>query len=211
MKIVVFALTLLISFSSLSQDCPKFTIHSPATVTAGEDLSFIVNMEGASDGLTYNWSISAGTITSGQGTSQITVDTKELGGMTTTATVEVGGLPSNCSGVVSSTVQIMSPSEKVISAKFTTLAALSAAVKQFITKTDIKNPESRNTAFVYVYKGATTTASQLKQINATITTAFEKNGVPSYQYMIKDGGKKKLALVEMYKVPEGAEEPKPSN
>ncbi|HEX8494428.1 MAG TPA: hypothetical protein VF658_16410 [Pyrinomonadaceae bacterium] len=46
--------------------------------------------------LTYNWSISAGYITAGQGTPSITVDTSGLGGQTVTASVEVGGIPSSC-------------------------------------------------------------------------------------------------------------------
>jgi hypothetical protein len=45
---------------------------------------------------TYNWTVSAGTITSGQGTSTITVDTTGTGGQSITATVTVGGYPSSC-------------------------------------------------------------------------------------------------------------------
>jgi hypothetical protein len=45
---------------------------------------------------TYNWSVSAGTITGGQGTDTITVDTKGTGGQTITASVEVGGLDPSC-------------------------------------------------------------------------------------------------------------------
>ncbi len=45
---------------------------------------------------TYNWSVSAGTITSGQGTSTITVDTTGLGGQSVTATVSIGGADPSC-------------------------------------------------------------------------------------------------------------------
>ena len=50
---------------------------------------------------TYNWTVSAGTITSGQGTSSITVDTKGTGGQTITATVEVGGVDPTCNRTAS--------------------------------------------------------------------------------------------------------------
>ncbi|MEI9850992.1 MAG: hypothetical protein WDN24_09215 [Sphingomonas sp.] len=53
---------------------------------------------------TFSWSISAGTISAGQGTGNILVDADE--GTTVTATVEVGGLPSECSSVASWTEEI---------------------------------------------------------------------------------------------------------
>jgi hypothetical protein len=51
---------------------------------------------------TYNWSVSAGTISSGQGTSSITVDTTGAGGQTVTATVSLGGADPACTGTTAS-------------------------------------------------------------------------------------------------------------
>src|SRR5207253_7135758 len=45
--------------------------------------------------VTYNWTLSSGTITSGQGTPTIIVDTTGLDD-NVTATIEIGGLPSEC-------------------------------------------------------------------------------------------------------------------
>jgi len=59
--------------------------------------------------VTYNWSVSAGTISSGQGTSSITVDTAGLGGQTVTATVEVGGLDPACSRTASCSTSVTAP------------------------------------------------------------------------------------------------------
>jgi hypothetical protein len=50
-----------------------------------------VDRAASQDGVTFNWSVSGGTITSGQGTPNITIDTRGLRGQTVTATVEVGG------------------------------------------------------------------------------------------------------------------------
>jgi hypothetical protein len=61
---------------------------------------------------TYNWTVSAGTITSGQGTSSITVDTKGLGGQTITATVEIGGLDPTCTKTASCSTPIKAPPAK---------------------------------------------------------------------------------------------------
>ena len=50
---------------------------------------------------TYNWTVSAGTISSGQGTSSITVDTAGTAGQTITATVDIGGLEVACTKTAS--------------------------------------------------------------------------------------------------------------
>jgi len=58
---------------------------------------------------TYNWTVSAGTITSGQGTSTITVSTAGIGGQTVTATVEVGGVDPTCNRTATCSTPIKTP------------------------------------------------------------------------------------------------------
>jgi len=65
---------------------------------------------------TYNWTVSAGTITSGQGTDTITVDTAGKGGQTITATVELGGLDPSCGRTASCSTPVMG--QPPISRKF---------------------------------------------------------------------------------------------
>lgn len=52
------------------------------------------------------WKVSAGTITSGQGTDGITIDTAGLGGNEVIATVELFGAPLGCKGSASKTTQV---------------------------------------------------------------------------------------------------------
>lgn len=54
----------------------------------------------------FKWSVSAGTIMSGQGTEVITVDTAGLGGQELTATAELSGAPLGCKGSASRTAQV---------------------------------------------------------------------------------------------------------
>jgi hypothetical protein len=77
-------------------------------VDQGSDITFSATMSGDAN-VTYNWSVSAGTISSGQGTSSITVNTDGLGGQTVTATVELGGLDPSCSRTASCTTGIRPP------------------------------------------------------------------------------------------------------
>src|SRR5215218_5769776 len=57
----------------------------------------------------FKWILSAGTITKGQGTDEITVDTAGLGGLEVTATVELSGPPVGCKGSASKTVEVKAP------------------------------------------------------------------------------------------------------
>jgi hypothetical protein len=79
--------------------CPSLSISGPSGVTtAGETMTFTANASGGSqDNVTYNWTVSAGEIVSGQGTPVITVaTTKEMAGSNVTATVEIGNLCASC-------------------------------------------------------------------------------------------------------------------
>ena len=90
--------------------CVTPTVVGPTdTVTPGTPITFSVRNTGGGDP-TYNWTVSAGTITSGQGTSSITVDTTGLSSTNVTATVELSNLPRpecNCPATASQTVQVV--------------------------------------------------------------------------------------------------------
>jgi hypothetical protein len=94
------------------QPCPTVSVSCPDQATQGErassapdassaaDITFTANISGGDPDVppTFNWTISAGTIKSGQGTSSITVDISGLeSGTSVTATVDVGGYDRSCS------------------------------------------------------------------------------------------------------------------
>ena len=57
----------------------------------------------------FKWEVSAGTIMTGQGTNEITLDTVGLGGQVITITVELSGAPLGCKGSVSKTTEVALP------------------------------------------------------------------------------------------------------
>jgi hypothetical protein len=85
--------------------CPAVSVSCPSDVDQGSPITFTASINGDANA-TYNWSVSAGTISSGQGTSSISVNTEGLGGQTVTATVELGGLDPSCSRTASCTTGI---------------------------------------------------------------------------------------------------------
>ena len=85
--------------------CPTVSVSCPSDVDQGSPITFTASVNGDMN-VTYNWSVSTGTISGGQGTSSITVDTAGLAGQTVTATVELGGLDPSCSRTASCTTGI---------------------------------------------------------------------------------------------------------
>lgn len=79
-------------------ECPTISVTGPArTVEPGESMTFTANVSGGNQEITsFNWTVSQGTITSGQGTPTITVDTTGLSNTTITATVTIVGTDPEC-------------------------------------------------------------------------------------------------------------------
>lgn len=79
--------------------CPTTKVTCLAEVSKGDKLMFTAEFKGGDQKVTptYNWSVSAGSIESGQGTTVIEVSTKEVPvDSTVTATVDVGGFDREC-------------------------------------------------------------------------------------------------------------------
>lgn len=91
-----------------AEQCPTVRVSCPDWGTAAVPATFAVDISGlAADARpSFNWTVSSGTITSGQGTSAITVDATGAGGQSFTATVEVGGLPAGCANKASCTTNV---------------------------------------------------------------------------------------------------------
>ncbi len=89
--------------------CPTIYISCPTEViTVGQTATVSANVSGDPNAsLTYNWTVSAGTISSGQDTPSITVDTTGVaGGTFITATLEVGGVSPECQRTASCTLMV---------------------------------------------------------------------------------------------------------
>ncbi len=89
--------------------CPIVSIACPADVEPNKPIQFEALVSGGDSDLkpTYTWSVNAGKIISGQGTSKITVSASEPERRGLTATVSVGDMHPACSNIpVSCTIGI---------------------------------------------------------------------------------------------------------
>ena len=79
----------------LNCSCSTPTVSGPSGVTnPGDAMTFTASVSGD---VTYTWTVSAGTIESGQGTPSISVRTTEaMAGSNVTATVDIGGTNPDC-------------------------------------------------------------------------------------------------------------------
>lgn len=111
MKQIIFItiLTLVFSVSAFAQNalsnCAKIEVSGGGVIQTGEPMTFTANVTGLTKNSTleYEWTVSNGTITSGQGTPSITIDTTGLSDTNITAEVKIKGLFDNCANTASET------------------------------------------------------------------------------------------------------------
>ena len=88
--------------------CGIVGIEGPSDVDHDMPLVFKVKITGVihTTKPEFKWTLSAGTIETGQGTDQITLDTSGLGGQILTTTVNLSGAPLGCAASASTTTRI---------------------------------------------------------------------------------------------------------
>jgi len=88
--------------------CGIVGIDGPSEVEPGAPLLFKAKTTGMlhTTKAEFKWKLSVGTITTGQGTDEISVDTAGLVGLEVIATVELAGAPLGCNGSASRTTQV---------------------------------------------------------------------------------------------------------
>ena len=213
-KLFAVAFGLLIAGKCLAQKCPDIRLTSPDLLKEGEPATFTAIVTGGDPNstYTYNWSVSAGAISSGQGTSVIIVDTKDLGGTTCTATVMLGGVDRSCSSYASATVSIDPLPRTQLHTKdnYTTVKAFSDEASKFAGDfmSAYYGADSPH-AVVFFYPAKTgNSAAAIKQMTATTKTVFAAYGMKPADYKITTGPKRSSTSFEMWIVPKGGEEPK---
>jgi hypothetical protein len=116
-SIQILPVLLLLAFASVVTaqtpltPCVNVDIDGPSEVEPNMPAMFKARITGSIPATKpdFKWTVSAGEITKGQGTEEITVDTAGLGGQEINATVELSGTPPGCKGSASRTTQVKVP------------------------------------------------------------------------------------------------------
>jgi PKD domain-containing protein len=192
--------------------CPVTNVRCPSEVYAKDRLTFTADVSGGDPNVqpTYNWTVSAGTISSGQGTATIDVDTSGLEG-TVTATVEAGGFDRSCgyrSTASSCTTSVMKKAE---ARKFDEYGKLlpkdeNARLDNFMIELQ-SDPTTQ--AHIISYNTGRPGDAQ-KAADRAKNYLIGKRGLDRSRVVTVTGGSREDPTVELWIVPSGAPLPKPT-
>jgi hypothetical protein len=187
--------------------CPTSSVSCPSDIDPGQPITFTASVSGgpANATFTYNWSVSAGTISSGQGTSSITVDTAGLSGTSVTATVNIGGADPSCSATASCTTAVKTP--KPVATRFDEYGNIKfndekARLDNYAIQLQ-NTPGSAATIIVY---GSCAGEAQARGDRAK-DYLVNTRGIEAGRITVVDGGCRSDLTVQLWVVPQGADAP----
>jgi Tfp pilus assembly protein PilV len=188
--------------------CPTVSVSCPANVPQGDPITFTASVSGDAS-VTYNWTVSAGTISSGQGTSSISVDTTGIGGQSVTATVELGGLDPSCSRTASCTTSVETPPQAC--RKFDEYADLRFNdEKARLDNLAIQLQQDPGSQAYYVVFGSCDTEGAARSTRA-VDYLVNNRGIDRGRITVIDGGCRETLTVELWICPAGAGAPTATN
>jgi len=188
--------------------CPTVSVSCPSDVDAGQPITFTASVTGGEPGatFTYNWSVSAGTISSGQGTSTITVDTTGLGSQSVTATVSIGGADPSCTGTTNSCTTGIRPPKR-LAQKFDEYGNIrfndeKARLDNYAIQLQ-NDPTSTATIIVY----GTCAGEAQQRGDRAKDYLVNTRGIEAGRITVVDGGCRSDLTVQLWIVPSGADAP----
>lgn len=187
--------------------CPSITISGPDTILVGAPVTFNANVSGGTPGIVpiYTWTVSAGTILSGQGTTSIAVDTTGLSGQSINAELSVGGFNLNCAA--SYTVQIPRKITSTLVDYYPPLARDDEKARLDNFAIQLQNDPSSK-GYVIVYGGPKGySAEKQKRIKRATEYLILTRGIDSARIVTMEGGVRDQPTTELWIVPLGADPP----
>ena len=202
--------TVLVNRCAPRPTCPTSVIVCPENIVADAPLKFSTTVTGGLAGVTplYNWTVSAGRIVEGQGTSSITVDTAGLAGQTVKATVSIGGYNLDCSA--SCAVSI--PVTVHLARKFDEFPEVTsnderARLDNFAI--ELKTDPTA-TAYVIVYPSRRDKTGDIERRTRRIVSYLvNSRGFDARRIVTLVGAPRSNVLVELWNMPQGALPPTP--
>jgi hypothetical protein len=191
--------------------CPNIVISCPDKVGPNQPLTFSASVAGGTSGIAqvYNWTVSAGRITSGEGTNTITVDTTGLAGQTVKATLVMTGYGAlNCSASCQVQIQPELPNCR----KFDEFAAISRNdEKARLDNYGIEiQADPTSTAYIIVYPGQKGKPGEAQQrITHMVDYLVNTRGIDRRRVVTLIGPARAEFGAELWTCPQGARPPMP--
>ncbi len=185
--------------------CPTITMTCPDAVDEGTPITIKASATAATPAVSgYNWTVSAGTITSGQGTDTITVDTAGKGGQSITATVELAGVDPSCGRTQSCTTPIR---PKVLPRKFDEYGNIRFNDEKARLDNFAIQLQNEPTAQGYIIGYGSCDAEGQTRANRAKDYLVNTRGIDAGRIVVVDGGCLPELLVQLWVAPQGATAP----
>ena len=190
--------------------CPNVTVSCPDAASENAPTTFTATISGGSAGITpsYNWTVSAGRIISGQGTPSITVDTTGLAGQTIRANLEVGGYGMRCPASCATSIPIMNKPRKFDEYYDIARNDEKARLDNYAIQLQ-SEPGSQGYIIVYPSRRARPNDAQARAQRIS-DYLVNSRGIDSHRVVITMGPPREDWLFELWVVPEGAPPPTPN-
>ncbi|MDX6530568.1 MAG: hypothetical protein QOH41_2858 [Blastocatellia bacterium] len=190
--------------------CPQVTVSCPEAANENAPVTFTATISGGSPNIKpgYNWTISAGRITSGQGTKSITVDTTGLAGQTVRASLDVTGFNTPCPASCSVSIPIMNKPRKFDEYYDISRNDEKARLDNYAIQLQ-SEPGSQGYVIVYPSRRAKPNDAQARAQRIT-DYLVNSRGIDSHRVTITMGPQREDWLFELWVVPEGAPPPTPN-
>jgi hypothetical protein len=192
-----------------SGQCPRIETSGTYTVVEGDLITFTASLNGGDrSGLSkYNWSVSAGKLASGQGTSVIKVDTTGTGGQTVTATVEIGGLAPACQHTASVSSDVDAKPKAVKVDEYGEVNEETEMLRLDGFAVQLQNSPGEQ-GYIIVSAGKKGKNGEARAvIERTRNYLVKMRGVEASRLVTMDGGKTDNPLRQLWIVPVGAAPP----
>ncbi len=191
--------------------CPSITISCPDTVRVGESITYRANVTNLATTITptYQWTVSAGRIISGQGTPSITVDTTGIAGQPINARLSVGGFNMDCSAQC--TTQIPYNPEPRKFDEFGDIARddEKARLDNFAIQLQ-QEPEAQGYIFIYGGTGRRVRPNYVQLRTQRVKDyLINTRGIDARRITTVEGPARDVPTVELWLVPPGATPPSP--
>ena len=190
--------------------CPTVNVSCPDTATENAPVTFTATLSGGSANITpsYNWTVSAGRIISGQGTPSITVDTAGMAGQTIRASLDVGGFGTPCPASCAVSIPIQNKPRKFDEYYDIARNDEKARLDNYAIQLQ-SEPGSQGYVIVYPSRRAKPNDAQARAQRIS-DYLVNSRGIDSHRVVIIMGPPREDWLFELWVVPEGAPPPVPN-
>jgi hypothetical protein len=186
-----------------SNQCPTITVECISdNDCCNSPFEFVAHINGKrpTDKPVYKWSISAGEIVSGQGTSYIKVDAARFPGQFVTATVEIDDLEPGCANTASVTQTIChSPASRLFD-QYGNISFTKEKSRLDVFANQLNEMPGAQ-GYLIAYNDSRKRAERAKQY------LVDKHNVEAERIVVVEGGTREDLTIELYIVPTGANPP----